>query len=153
MCSQTGVVDVAADNIKRKGRLKPGQILILNFEEGRIIEDDEVKMKAAAEHPYGEWLKEFAFGLPQLARPPITTPVTPYTALVPYLRAFGWTQESIDVLLLKDIRDGAEALGSMGNDAALACMSDRPRLLFEYFKQLFAQVTNPPLDSVREAVV
>jgi glutamate synthase (NADPH/NADH) len=151
--SETGVVDVPPENIKRKGRLKPGQIFILNFDEERIIEDEEVKSKAAAEHPYGQWLKDHAFGLAEISRGIKPPSADSYEGLVPYLRAFGWTQESIDVILLKEIRDGAEALGSMGNDAALACMSDRPRLIYEFFKQLFAQVTNPPLDSVREAVV
>ena len=150
--SETGVVDVPPENIKRKGRLKPGQIFVLNFDEQRIVEDEEVKRVAAAANPYGQWLKEMVLDLKDISQPR-ELPQQTYEELVPYMRAFGWTQESIDVLLLKDIRDGAEALGSMGNDVALACMSNRPRILYEYFKQLFAQVTNPPLDSVREAVV
>ena len=158
MASEVGVVDIEPANVKRKGRLQPGNMFCVSFKEGRIIEDSELKQSFVDAAPFGEWLKNQSFGFSDLAAKEPAAEVSKAAPqslgeLAPMLKSFGWTTESIEVLLLPMMRTGNEALGSMGNDVPLACISERPRLPYEYFKQLFAQVTNPPLDSTREYIV
>ncbi|WIA23003.1 hypothetical protein OEZ85_001356 [Tetradesmus obliquus] len=203
MASEVGVVDVAAEDVARKGRLMPGNIFLLDFDEHRVVEDKEMKARYATRRPYKEWLAQNAIsladvvntaptvmGIPLLGVPAVSTvhppagsaaaaaaaakpkkgtngngngngkngkdPMQEEDALLSILqplKAFGYTRESLEMLMLPMAATGAEALGSMGNDAPLAAMSSRPKLPFEYFKQLFAQVTNPAIDPFREAVV
>jgi glutamate synthase domain-containing protein 2/glutamate synthase domain-containing protein 1/glutamate synthase domain-containing protein 3 len=149
--SEIGVLDTPPENVKRKGRLQPGKIFLVDLEQHRIVEDDEVKRGLAARKPYGEW---FADGVVHLAdlpeRPPRVPRVEPLRAKQ---LAFGYTQEDLRVILAPLARNAEEPIGSMGNDVALAVLSDQRPLLYSYFKQLFAQVTNPPIDSTREYVV
>ena len=143
----------------RKWRLQPGKMLLIDLEEGRIIDDDEIKRKLAAEHPYEEWLKETQIKLeelPELPRrecpAPQRGPTIP-TALLDRQQAFGYTQEDMQFFLEPMARDGDDPVGSMGTDTPLAVLSNRPKLLYNYFKQHFAQVTNPPIDPIREELV
>jgi glutamate synthase (ferredoxin) len=170
MGSEVGVLDVAPENVAHKGRLQPGRMFLVDLEQGRIVADDELKNKIATEHPYGDWLREQTIELdelpeglpsksggsrPTMPRSQIGSPAQPLDA-APLLRrqqAFGYTSEDLKILLTPMAKDGNEAIGSMGNDAALAVLSDRPQLLYNYFKQLFAQVTNPPVDCIREEVI
>ncbi|MEE9404400.1 MAG: glutamate synthase large subunit, partial [Algisphaera sp.] len=155
MASEVGVVDVDPAKVVRKGRLQPGKMFLVDFEEGRIVADEELKEKYAAARPYGTWLRENVRRLGDFAA--ATTPDNPTDdERLALLRAFGYTVEHLHMLLLPMVSAGAkskEALGSMGNDAALAVLSDQPRMLYDYFKQLFAQVTNPPIDPLRETVI
>ena len=152
MASEVGVVDVAPENIKVKGRLQPGKMFLVDFEEGRIIEDDELKEGIAAKRPYAAWLKDQRIELSELHAENEPHGFDPDT-LMARLRSFGYSAESIHFMLGPLVTDGRDPVGSMGNDAALACLSDKPRLVYDYFKQLFAQVTNPPIDSIREEVI
>jgi glutamate synthase domain-containing protein 2/glutamate synthase domain-containing protein 1/glutamate synthase domain-containing protein 3 len=149
--SETGVLDEPASNIVRKGRLRPGRLFLVDPAEGRIVADEEVKRAVAARRPYGQWYRE---GVVHLADLPERQPLTPRTEpLRARQLAFGWTQEDLRVLLAPMAAKGEEPTGSMGNDLALAVLSDRQPPLFAYFKQLFAQVTNPPIDPIRESIV
>jgi len=153
--SEVGVLDVDPATIVRKGRLEPGRMFLVDTEQHRIIDDDEVKGQLAAEHPYQAWLEHPTTGMLHLDKlPGRTREGTPSQAsLVQRQQVFGYTQEDVSILVGPMARTGSEPLGSMGNDAPLAPLSDRPRLLFDYFTQLFAQVTNPPLDAIREELV
>src|SRR5689334_21669702 len=149
--SETGVMDGPAAQVLRKGRLQPGNIFLVDLDRGRIVEDGEVKREVAGGKPYGEWFEQGIVHLADLhERAPLGERTEPLPALQ---RAFGWTQEDLRVLLAPTAARGEEPIGSMGNDAALAVLSDREPPLFNYFKQLFAQVTNPPIDPIREAIV
>ncbi len=149
--SETGVMDEPASNIVRKGRLQPGKLFLVDVEEGRIVADEEVKRSVATAQPYGRWYEE---GVVHLADLPDRDPRVPRTESVRNRQlAFGYTQEDLRVLLTPTAEGAAEPIGSMGNDLALAVLSDRQPALFSYFKQLFAQVTNPPIDPIRESVV
>ena len=151
LASETGVLDIPAENILRKGRLQPGKLFLVDLEQGRIVPDDEVKRGVAAQQPYGEWFDREVVRLADLpARQPRTAPTE---SLRQRQIAFGYTQEDMKVILAPLARNAEEAVSSMGNDTPLAVLSDRHRLLYSYFKQLFAQVTNPPIDSIREAIV
>ncbi len=152
MASEVGVVDVPPEKVKSKGRLQPGRMFLVDFEKGRIIPDDELKAEVAGRRPYGQWLGEQRMALGDV---PAATdaPRVPEPSLLPLLQAFGYTTEHVNMLLLPMARDGKEAVGSMGNDAPIPVLSDKPRLLYDYFKQLFAQVTNPPIDSIREEII
>jgi glutamate synthase (NADPH/NADH) len=165
MASEVGVVDIDDADIAQKGRLRPGNILLVDFEKGTVVQDADMKAEIAAKRPYAEWVKNQVIDLEEvvesaskatpLVRPKIngsTGDAGIVGALAP-LRASGFTREALDMILLPMVGTGAEALGSMGNDAPLAVMSEIPKLTFEYFKQMFAQVTNPPIDPIREAVV
>ncbi len=152
MASEVGVVDVPPARVKIKGRLQPGKMFLVDFEQGRIIEDEELKEKIASEQPYIKWLAEQRIEIDELHAENEPHGFDPDT-LMPRLRAFGYTAESIHFMLGPLVTDGRDPVGSMGNDAALACLSDKPRLVYDYFKQLFAQVTNPPIDSIREEVI
>ena len=152
MASETGVLDIPAENVLRKGRLQPGKIFLVDLARNRIVEDDEIKREIATRKPYGEWFE-------QRRRCTCTTCPTrpPRVPRIEPLRsrqlAFGYTQEDMRVILAPLARNAEEPIGSMGNDLALAVLSDQRPLLYGYFKQLFAQVTNPPIDSTREYVV
>ena len=151
LASEAGVLDIPADRILRKGRLQPGKLFLVDLEQGRIVPDPEVKAEVAARRPYGAWFDREHVRLADL---PARTPVRPTDEPVRRLQlAFGYTQEDMKVMLAPLAINGEEAIGSMGNDTPLAVLSDRRPLMYSYFKQLFAQVTNPPIDPIREAVV
>eukprot|EP00038_Savillea_parva_P027849 m.61807 g.61807 ORF g.61807 m.61807 type:complete len:2109 (+) comp8048_c0_seq1:137-6463(+) len=160
LSSETGTVDVPPERIKRRSRLRPGQMFLVNLEEGRVIEDSEIKGKMITANPYKEWVSNQVIDMDALVgdyrkhqKPSDLLPKMTLDELVPTLTMFGWTQEGLEMLLLPMCRDGMEALGSMGNDSPLAVLSEYHNSVFNYLKQLFAQVTNPPLDSTRESVV
>ncbi len=152
MASEAGVIDVPPADVVKKGRLQPGRMFLVDTSQGRIIADDELKRTLAARRPYRQWLKENQLTLDQLPEVPGVNGQVgqPLTTLQ---RAFGYTLEDLRVLMAPMALDGQEAIGSMGNDTPLAVLSDRPQLLYNYFKQLFAQVTNPPLDAIREEII
>ena len=152
MASEVGVIDVDPANVKTKGRLQPGKMFLVDFEEGRIIADEELKSSVAAKRPYKDWLKEQSLHLEELPKQE-TAPLYPQKELLSRMQAFGYTSETMQFMLMPMLRESRDPIGSMGNDAALACLSDKPRLPYEYFKQLFAQVTNPPIDSIREDII
>ncbi len=149
--SEAGVLDIPADQIVRKGRLQPGKMFLVDTAQGRIIEDDEVKAGLAAEQPYQEWLDAGIIELDDLPERPHVR--YPHGDVVRRQLTFGYTIEDQKILIAPMARTGGEALGSMGTDTPIAVLSERPRLLFDYFAQLFAQVTNPPLDAIREEMV
>ncbi|MDD3178916.1 MAG: glutamate synthase large subunit [Opitutaceae bacterium] len=152
MASETGVLDIAPERVQQKGRLQPGRIFLVDTEEGRIIGDDEIKQKVANERPYRQWLNEHLIHLDNLPAAP-EVPAPDHDTLLQRQIAFGYTYEDERIILAPMARDGVEAVGSMGNDAPLAVLSNKPRLLYDYFKQLFAQVTNPPIDCIREELI
>ena len=162
MASETGVLDIPAAQVKEKGRLRPGRMFEVNLEEGRIIGDEELKHKLASRKPYGEWLKENKVSVEDLPAPKGRNggpsfhgrwELASRAELRQQQRAFGYTTEELRMLTAPMALHGVEVVGSMGNDAPLAVLSDQNQLLFNYFKQLFAQVTNPPLDAIREDLV
>ncbi len=140
------------EDIKSKGRLQPGRMLLADLEEGRIIPDEELKARLASRQPYGEWLKENQVTLDQIPAPSRVIGSDHETILCRQ-RAFGYTEEDLRMLMLPMAANGEEPIGSMGTDTPLACLSDQPQPLFHYFKQLFAQVTNPAIDPIREELV
>ena len=151
LASEVGVLDFPADQIVRKGRLQPGKMFLVDIEEGRIIEDEEIKNSLARSAPYGKWLHDGIMKLSEL--PPREHIIYPHSSVVRRQRAFGYTEEELRILVTPMAKNGAEPLGSMGTDSPIAALSEKPRLLFDYFSQLFAQVTNPPLDAIREELV
>ena len=155
MASESGVLPIKEDNIVRKWRLQPGRMLLIDFAEGRIIEDEEIKAQLAGAEPYEEWLEAAQYKLkdlevvePELAELPVET-----TSLLDRQQAFGYTQEDVTKFLEPMAQLGDDPIGSMGTDTPIAVLSNRSRLLFDYFKQNFAQVTNPPIDPIREELV
>lgn len=152
MASEVGVLDIPPENVRIKERLHPGRIFLVDTEQGRIIDDAELKQQYIDEYPYAHWLEENLVNIDKLPEPPHVHEPDHDTVLHRQL-AFGYTHEDLRLLMQPMAQSGAEAIGSMGTDAALAVLSDRPRLLYDYFKQLFAQVTNPPLDGIREELV
>ncbi|MBB0229209.1 glutamate synthase large subunit [Streptomyces calidiresistens] len=151
LSSEVGVLDIDPARVVRKGRLQPGRMFLVDTDEHRIIEDDEIKAELAAEHPYQEWLEAGLIELPDL--PDREHIVHTHASVTRRQQTFGYTEEELRVLLTPMARTGAEPIGSMGTDTPIAALSDRPRLIFDYFTQLFAQVTNPPLDAIREELV
>jgi glutamate synthase (NADPH/NADH) large chain len=151
LASEVGVLDVEPEAVVRKGRLEPGRMFLVDTAAGRIVDDAEIKGELAAEHPYEDWLHAGLIHLADL--PPRARELTPHATLTLRQQAFGYTEEELNILLKPMATGGAEPIGSMGNDAPLAPISARPRQLFDYFTQLFAQVTNPPLDAIREELV
>ena len=149
--SESGVLDIEPDRIVRKGRLQPGRMFLVDVEQGRIIEDEEIKSELAASAPYAEWLQEGVVHLDSL--PEREHIVHTHGSVVRRQQTFGYTDEELKILLAPMAKTGGEALGSMGTDTPIAVLSEKPRLLFDYFTQLFAQVTNPPLDAIREELV
>ncbi len=152
MASEAGVLDIEPENVLQKGRLQPGRMFVVDTAQGRIIEDEEIKKTIASAHPYRKWLNEHLVHLSDIPDAP-EMPLPDHQTLLQREIAFGYTNEDERILLAPMARDGVEATGSMGNDAALAVLSSRPRLLYDYFKQLFAQVTNPPIDCIREEII
>lgn len=152
MASETGVLKIPAANIKERGRLQPGRMFLVSFNEGRIIGDEELKHQLSSQQPYGQWLKENKITFSDLPKPN-DIPSMDSETLLTLQRAFGYTSEELRMITTPMAAGGYEAIGSMGNDASLAVLSDQNHILFNYFKQLFAQVTNPPLDAIREELV
>ena len=145
------MLDLDQKSITRKGRLEPGKMFLLDLDQHRIIEDHEIKNSLAAEHPYDEWLYSGLVRFEDL--PDLEHIVHTHASVTRRQQVFGYTEEELRILIAPIARSGAEAIGSMGTDTPIAAISDRPRQLFDYFSQLFAQVTNPPLDAIREEVV
>ncbi len=152
MGSEAGVLPVDPANVKLKGRLQPGKMFIVNMEEGRIVPDDEIKEKIAAEKPYREWLDKNLVKLADIADG-APAPLPDHETMLKRQQAFGYTFEDLRMLMVPMARDGVEAIGSMGTDIPIAVLSNKAKLLYDYFKQLFAQVTNPPIDCIREEIV
>ncbi|MEP6942061.1 MAG: glutamate synthase large subunit [Betaproteobacteria bacterium] len=151
LASEVGVLDIPERKIVRKWRLQPGKMLLVDTEQGRIIDDDELKRTLATAKPYREWIDRSRIALDALPDP--APPVRSEVPLLDRQQAFGYTQEDMKIILAPMAANGEEATGSMGNDAALPVLSNRPKILYNYFKQLFAQVTNPPIDPIREELV
>lgn len=152
MASEVGVLDIPPERVLLKGRLQPGRMFLVDIEQGRIIADEELKHKIATEKPYAEWLRDNIVSLEDMPVGPVAHESDHDTVLVRQ-HAFGYTNEDLRILMAPMAEGGNEAVGSMGNDASLAVLSDRPQLLYNYFKQLFAQVTNPPVDCIREEII
>jgi glutamate synthase (ferredoxin) len=152
LASEVGVLDIPAERVVMKERLHPGKIFLVDTAQGRIISDDEVKDQLAREQPYGEWVQRHLIRIEDVPAAPYL-PVPDHETVLRRQHVFGYTQEDVMLLLNPMARTGEEPIGSMGTDTPLAVLSDKPRLLYDYFKQLFAQVTNPPLDAIREALV
>ncbi|MGW1104752.1 glutamate synthase large subunit [Streptomyces sp. NPDC002540] len=151
LSSEVGVLDIDPAKVVRKGRLQPGRMFLVDTAEGRIIEDDEIKAALAAEQPYQDWLEAGEIELEDL--PEREHIVHTHASVTRRQQTFGYTEEELRVILAPMARTAGEPLGSMGTDSPIAALSERPRLLFDYFTQLFAQVTNPPLDAIREELV
>ncbi|HLP03744.1 MAG TPA: glutamate synthase large subunit [Opitutaceae bacterium] len=152
LASEAGVLDIDPINVEKKGRLQPGRMFLVDTELGRIVEDEEIKAKFVNERPYREWLDQHLVKLEDLPAAP-EVPQPDHETLLQRQIAFGYTHEDERLLITPMARDGVEATGAMGNDAPLAVLSNKPRLLYDYFKQLFAQVTNPPIDCIREEII
>jgi glutamate synthase domain-containing protein 2/glutamate synthase domain-containing protein 1/glutamate synthase domain-containing protein 3 len=152
MASETGVMDFPADRILQKGRLQPGKMFLVDLEQKRIVPDNEIKSRISRQNPYRHWVKDNRIELRGLFNPPDIPPEDP-KILVRKQIAMGYTEEDLKMVIAPMASQGQEAVGSMGDDSALAVLSNRPQLLFSYFKQLFAQVTNPPIDPLREELV
>ncbi|HEY4311256.1 MAG TPA: glutamate synthase large subunit [Pirellulales bacterium] len=157
MASEAGVLKVPPRDVVSKGRLRPGRMFLVDTAKGQIIADDEIKHALAARHPYRQWIDTHQINLADLPDPATSnghkTNGHADEPLLKLQRTFGYTLEDVRILMMPMAIDGQEAIGSMGNDAPLAVLSDRPQLLYNYFKQLFAQVTNPPLDAIREEII
>jgi glutamate synthase (NADPH/NADH) large chain len=151
LASEVGVLDFPAESIERKGRLQPGKMFLVDIEQGRIIEDGEIKDELANAAPYKQWLSDGMVKLSEL--PSREHIIYPHSSVVRRQRAFGYTEEDLRILVTPMAKNGMEPLGSMGTDTPIAALSEKPRLIFDYFSQLFAQVTNPPLDAIREELV
>ncbi len=152
MASEVGVLDIPPDEVLEKGRLQPGRMFLVDSAEGRIVSDDEVKERFAKQHPYREWLDRYSVPLRDLAKPPRVHEPDHETVLRRQ-EVFGYTEEDVKLLITPMASEGTEPIGSMGTDTPLAVLSENPQLLFSYFKQLFAQVTNPPVDAIREEII
>ena len=151
LASEVGVLDIPQERVLRKGRLQPGKMFLVDLNQGRVIEDDEIKDGLATAAPYGEWLHA---GMVRLKDIPAREHIFyPHSSVLRRQRAFGYTEEELRVIITPMAQSGAEPIGSMGTDTPVAVLSEKPRLLFDYFSQLFAQVTNPPLDAIREELV
>ena len=152
MASEAGVLEFPPENILEKGRLQPGRMFLVDTEQGRIVADEEIKNAIARAHPYRQWLNQHMIELASLPDPG-KLPEPDHDTVLQRQQAFGYTFEDLRLLMVPMARDGVEAVGSMGTDTPLAVLSDKPQTLFNYFKQLFAQVTNPPIDCIREEIV
>ncbi|HUS01632.1 MAG TPA: glutamate synthase large subunit [Chitinophagaceae bacterium] len=153
MASETGVLPIAPELIKEKGRLQPGKMFVVDLENGRIISDEELKQQVCSQKPYGEWINKYKIQLDELDEPRVTFTHLSDDSVLKYQKAFGYSREDIDSLISPMALTGKEPVGSMGTDVPLAILSDQPQHLSSYFKQLFAQVTNPPIDPIREQLV
>src|SRR6186713_3760179 len=153
MASETGALPIDPKTIIEKGRLQPGKMFVVDMEQGRIISDDELKRTICSKQTYGDWLNQYKIRLEELPEPRVTFSHLSDESILKYQKAFGYTTEDIDNLLKPMALEGKEPVGSMGTDIPLAVLSDQPQHLSSYFKQLFAQVTNPPIDPIRERMV
>ncbi|MGI0480289.1 glutamate synthase large subunit [Geminocystis sp. CENA526] len=154
MASEAGVLPIEPERVESKGRLQPGQMFLVDMEAGRIVADEEVKQPIITQKPYQQWLDEHLYTLEKLPTSSVEQASSLYNDnLIPLQQAFGYTFEDLRMLLLPMAQTGVESVGAMGIDTPLAVLSDKPKLLYDYFKQLFAQVTNPPIDSIREAII
>ena len=153
LASEVGVLDVPPDRVLHKDRLQPGRMLLVDTEQGRIISDEELKDQVAGAHPYQEWLDEHLVSIENLPKAKIDETLPDHETVLRRQQVFGYTYEDLRVFLGPMITSGKDPVGSMGNDAPLAVLSDKPHLLYSYFKQLFAQVTNPPIDPLREELI
>ncbi len=151
MASEVGVLDIPPSKVVQRGRLQPGRMFLVDTAQGRIVADDEIKSTLAAEHPYGDWLANRQIYFDDLQ--PRFTLTPQHSSVVTHQRLFGFTTEDLKILMTPMAKNGYEPIGSMGTDTPLAVLSDRPRMLYDYFQQMFAQVTNPPLDAIREELV
>ena len=151
--SEAGVLPIDEKTVIRKGRLQPGKMLLIDTEQGKIITDEEIKKQVAARQPYGRWLENYKILLDDLAEPRLAFASLAPSAVFRYQQVFGYTREDIDTIIKPMAVDGKEPIGSMGTDVPLAILSDKPQHLSSYFKQFFAQVTNPPIDPIRERLV
>ena len=151
LASEVGVLDIPPEKIVKKERLHPGRMLLIDTESGRIIEDEEIKNKAASSEPFGDWLKQYLTDIEHVPTP--TACEIHNTPLLEMQKAFGYNYEDFRMFLAPMVTTGVDPVGAMGNDTPLAVLSKKPMLLYEYFKQLFAQVTNPPIDALREALI
>ena len=153
MASETGVLPIDPKMVREKGRLQPGKMFIVDLEQGRIISDDELKHKICSQKPYGDWLNQYKIRLEELEDPRVEFTHLTDESVLKYHKAFGYTTEDIENIIKPMALDAKEPVGSMGTDTPLAVLSDQPQHLSSYFKQLFAQVTNPPIDPIRERMV
>ncbi|MFZ5894035.1 MAG: glutamate synthase large subunit [Myxococcota bacterium] len=153
LASETGVLEFAPENIERKGRLEPGRMFLVDTEKGRIVEDEEIKDEICKRRPYGKWIRENKIALDEIENSPPSATYREKSSLFERQRVFGYTEEDVRLLMGPMGDKGEEAVGSMGTDTPLAVLSDEPQLLFNYFKQHFAQVTNPAIDPIREELV
>jgi glutamate synthase (ferredoxin) len=153
LASEVGVLSIPPEKVIAKGRLQPGRMFLVDTEQGRIIADEEIKEEMANAQPYREWLNEHMIELEKLPDGESSTPSDDHHTIQQKQLAFGYSFEDLGVVLGPMANNGVQPLGSMGNDSPLAVLSNKPQLLFNYFKQLFAQVTNPPIDSIREAII
>ena len=153
MASETGVLPVDPASVKEKGRLQPGKMFVVDMEKGRIISDDELKKQICSQKPYGEWLNKYKIRLEELPEPRVMFTHLSHEQVFKYQKAFGYSTEDLDAIIAPMALEGKEPVGSMGTDTPLAVLSDQPQHLSGYFKQLFAQVTNPPIDPIRERLV
>lgn len=153
MASETGVLPIDPANVKSKGRLQPGKMFVVDMTEGRIISDEELKQQICAQQPYGEWLNKYKIRLEELPEPRVLFTHLEHDQVFKYQKAFGYSIEDLDTIIAPMALDGKEPIGSMGTDTPLAVLSEQPQHLSAYFKQLFAQVTNPPIDPIRERMV
>jgi glutamate synthase (ferredoxin) len=152
MASEAGVLDIPPADVLAKGRLRPGRMFLVDTSEGRIISDDELKTAVASTHPYEEWVRQSLVRLEELPQP-VGAIEPDHETIVRRQEVFGYTTEDVNMIINPMAIDGTDPVGSMGNDAPLAVLSERPQLLYGYFKQLFAQVTNPPVDAIREEII
>jgi len=153
MASETGVLPIDPSNVKEKGRLQPGKMFVVDLAQGRIISDDELKATICAQKPYADWLNKYKIRLEELPEPRVMFTHLESDQVFKYQKAFGYSTEDLDTIIAPMSIDGKEPIGSMGNDTPLAVLSDQPQHISAYFKQLFAQVTNPPIDPIRERMV
>jgi glutamate synthase (NADPH/NADH) large chain len=153
MASETGVLPIEQKLIREKGRLQPGKMFVVDMEQGRIISDDEIKKNICSSKPYAEWLNKYKIRLEELPEPRVAFTELHHDQIFKYQKAFGYTTEDVESIIIPMALDGKEPIGSMGSDIPLAVLSDEPQHLSSYFKQLFAQVTNPPIDPIRERLV
>jgi glutamate synthase (NADPH/NADH) large chain len=153
MASETGALPVDPSIIKEKGRLQPGKMFVVDMEQGRIISDEEMKQSICSQKPYGDWLNKYKIRLEELPEPRVLFTHLEHDQIFKYQKAFGYSTEDLETIIAPMAMDGKEPIGSMGTDVPLAILSDQPQHLSSYFKQLFAQVTNPPIDPIRERLV
>jgi glutamate synthase (NADPH/NADH) large chain len=153
MASETGALPVDPAIILEKGRLQPGKMFVVDMEKGKIISDEDLKKEICSQKPYGEWLNKYKIRLEELPQPRIMFTHLEHDQVFKYQKAFGYSTEDLDTIITPMALEGKEPIGSMGTDVPLAILSDEPQHLSSYFKQLFAQVTNPPIDPIRERLV